>query len=134
MGKWIDIRALENVKQNFSFNKDNLNEEQLTIRKTKVEIKKEDAELFHKLFKKALQNGNSDLKGSWVPDSDAYYFYVNDYGTKSGVTWSSNKGSKMKKLLYLTKSLIRIANKEKEIIEFTKDFTSDTKTLMEKFN
>ncbi|AGC77796.1 hypothetical protein LX97_02024 [Nonlabens dokdonensis] len=85
------------------------NKEDIKVQKTKVRISKFDAQLYIDLFKAAMSKRKYPHKMNFGTDGNNYYFSVYDSPLKTGTTWSPRKGTKMKELVDIGNSLIKLA-------------------------
>lgn len=85
------------------------NKEDIKVQKTKVQISKSDAQLYIDLFKVAVEKKKYPEEPIFGTDGTNYYFSVSDSGLKTGTVWSPRKGTKMKELVDIGNSLIKLA-------------------------
>jgi hypothetical protein len=108
------------------------NKEKIGVDKKEVEISKSDMELYHELFKTAVNNRKYPDEQTLGFDGTNYYFSVMDKRLKTGTTWSPNEKSNIGKLTKIGNSLINLVQTtekgnitklnpelKKEIIELT---------------
>lgn len=85
------------------------NKEDIKVQKTKVQISKSDAQLYIDLFKVAMSKRKYPVEMNFGNDGNNYYFSVYDSPLKTGTVWSPRKGTKMKELVDIGNSLIKLA-------------------------
>ena len=90
------------------------NKEKIGVDKKKVEISKTDMEMYHKLFKVAINNRKYPKEEMLGFDGTNYYFSVADIRLKTGTTWSPSENSKIVLLTEIGQSLIKLAQSTKE--------------------
>ena len=106
--------------------------EDINILKKNIEISKEDMELILELFRSAVRNAKFPNENTIGFDGTTYYFTVEDFGLKTGKTWSPNTGSKMNKLVEIGNSLIELtkSSENKKSIELQTELIHKIKTLI----
>lgn len=95
----------------------NKNGETTHVTRKSKEINGESVEMIGKLFETAIQ-GVEFQKGQFLGcDGDSYFFSVNINGSKTGMTWSPNKETKMRRLVNIGLELIKLATNEKTLVK-----------------
>jgi hypothetical protein len=106
----------------------------INIDSVRIEIEYNSFLLIKKLLTKAIDQVRyqSDSLYAGGFDGTSYYFSVRDKGQRTGTTWSPVAGSKMSKLVEITKQLIQLMKPEPDIIEFDATFSKEIKDLINK--
>lgn len=95
----------------------NENLDKIKVKKFTKEISEESVELIKSLFLKFILQTRYTTEPCIGLDGTTYVFSVNDWGMKSGTTWSPPANSKMRQLVDIGQELIALAtNNEKLII------------------
>lgn len=105
----------------------NDNREELKINEYKSEIDSKSVELIKSLFLKAVKQTKYNKEDVEGRDGVNYYFFVWDYGLKTGLVWSPYT-LRMKKLVEIAHELIKLAKSEKPV-SFDKKLIDDIVNL-----
>lgn len=85
--------------------------------RTKKEISGESVKLVNKLFETAIEKVEFKKEPFLGLDGENYFFSVNKFGLKTGMTWSPNKGTKMRRLVDIGLELVKLATNEKIFVQ-----------------
>lgn len=114
------------------------NKRKIKVLKKAVEISKVDMQLYHKLFKVAVNNRKYQEKEILGVDGVNYYFSVKNDGSnkiRTGTTWSPSEKSKIGELTNIGKSLIKLAEStdQDKIVKLETKLTEQIKELTIEF-
>jgi hypothetical protein len=96
----------------------NKNGEQVNVIRKSKEISNESVELIKSLFEVAIQGVQYPAEPIIGCDGEKYLFSINKFGFKSGMTWSPNKDTKMRRLVDIGMELTKLAISDKAIVHF----------------
>jgi hypothetical protein len=109
---------------------DNENWQKVKVFKYRKEITKNSAEVVKFLFKNAISHTKYS-EFEWGLDGANYYFTVSDTGQKSGMVWSPDDGTKMRRLVNIGYDLIELTQQKAPIVEFDNSLKAEIEKLTE---
>ena len=77
----------------------NKNRDSTNVTRKRKEISGESVELINKLFETAIEGVEFQKERFLGCDGERYFFSANKFGLKTGMTWSPNKETKMRRLV-----------------------------------
>ena len=95
----------------------NKNQDSTKVTRVRKEISGESVELINKLFETAIEGVEFKKEPFLGCDGETYFFSVNKFGLQTGMTWSPDKGTKMRRLVDIGLKLIKLATNEKTLVQ-----------------
>lgn len=99
----------------------NDNWEKIKVHEYKKEIDKKTVESIKSIFALAISQTKYPTENASGFDGTNYYFSINEFGLKSGTTWSPPDGSRTKKLVDIGLELVELCQSKIEKIELNSE-------------
>lgn len=100
------------------------NGDSTNVARKRKEISGESVELVNKLFETAIEGVEFQKEPFLGCDGENYFFSVKKFGFKTGMTWSPNKETKMRRLVDIGLALVKLATNEKMFVQLDDNLKS----------
>ena len=106
----------------------------IKVRKYKIEIEGESAELIKSLFDIAISQVKFSKAENIGLDGANYYFSIYKFGLRTGTVWSPPNGSKLRNLVDVGYKLIELAKSKESPVRIDNEFRLKIESLIKVFN